>query len=72
MNSNRRARPAWVIPAALIAQSIIAALTLRDIARRPTDLVRGDKNLWRVASTLNTLGAIGYWTIGRRSHGSVH
>jgi hypothetical protein len=43
------------------------ALTWRDINRRPAHRMRGTKRLWRVASAANTLGAVAYWLVARRS-----
>ena len=42
------------------------AVTWRDISRRSPEQVRGSKNLWRFASAVNTLGAVGYWLGARR------
>jgi hypothetical protein len=53
----------------LIGHGLIAALTWRDIKRRPTEQVRGSKTLWRILSAVNTLGSVGYWLIGRRYGG---
>jgi hypothetical protein len=44
----------------------VVAVTWRDISRRPPDQVRGSKRLWRLASAVNTLGALAYWLGGRR------
>ncbi|HVA21894.1 MAG TPA: hypothetical protein VNN74_07345 [Candidatus Micrarchaeia archaeon] len=44
----------------------IAAITWRDIHRRPAGKIRGSKRLWRIASAVNTLGAAGYWLAARR------
>ncbi len=43
----------------------VAAWTWRDIDRRPAERVRGSKTVWKVASALNTLGAVAYWVAGR-------
>ena len=45
---------------------LVAAVTWRDIGRRSPQQLRGSKRLWRVASALNTLGAVAYWLAGRR------
>lgn len=39
---------------------------LIDIRRRPADLIRGPKRLWRAAAAVNALGPLAYFTIGRR------
>jgi hypothetical protein len=50
----------------LIGHTIVATVTWRDIRRQPAQRVRGSKTFWRIASAVNTLGAAGYWLIGRR------
>jgi len=45
---------------------VVVALTWRDIGRRPPNLLRGSKRLWRIASALNALGAAAYWLAARR------
>jgi hypothetical protein len=59
-------RPIKVIAAILPVHGIIAALTWRDLNRRPDDQVRGPKRMWRIASAMNTAGSAAYWIIGRR------
>ncbi len=49
-----------------LAHAAITALTWRDLRRRPDGEVRGRKNLWRAASTLNTGGSVAYWLFGRK------
>ena len=44
----------------------IAWITWRDIRIRPDDKVRGPKRVWRLASAVNTLGSMAYWTLARR------
>lgn len=44
----------------------VAALTWRDIDRRPAARVRGTKGAWKLASGLNTLGSVAYWMAGRQ------
>jgi hypothetical protein len=48
----------------------IMALTWRDLRSRPAGLIRGPKQLWRVASALNTSGSAAYWLFGRRRRAS--
>ena len=50
---------------ALIVHLIVTTLTWRDLAPRTPGQVRGSARLWRVASGLNTLGSVAYWTVGR-------
>jgi len=52
--------------AAVILNAIIASFTWRDLRRRPAELVRGPKILWRVWASLNTTGSVAYWLVGRR------
>lgn len=44
----------------------VAAFTWRDIERRPAERIRGDKRLWKIASSVNTLGSAAYWLAGRK------
>jgi len=48
----------------------IMALTWRDLRSRPPGQIRGPKQLWRVASALNTSGSAAYWLFGRRRRAS--
>jgi hypothetical protein len=50
----------------LTGHVIFASVTWRDIKRRPAGQVRGSKTLWRILSSVNSLGSVGYWLIGRR------
>jgi hypothetical protein len=51
---------------AVVLNAIIASFTWRDLRRRPPELVRGPKFLWRLWSSLNTTGSVPYWLVGRR------
>jgi hypothetical protein len=51
---------------ALFVHVIMTTLTWRDLARRSPGQIRGSAQLWRVASGLNTLGSVAYWTVGRK------
>lgn len=42
-------------------------VALRDLARRPADLVNGSKGKWVALSFLNFAGPIAYLVVGRRS-----
>ncbi|WP_157887524.1 hypothetical protein [Frondihabitans sp. PAMC 28766] len=66
MKNTRRKLPPGALAAILVAHSLAAALTWRDISARPERLIRGSKDIWRFASVINRLGVIGYWTLGRR------
>ena len=57
---------ARVVVAAVAVQAAVAAVTIRDINRRPKRDVRGPKALWRLVGGANTLGSIAYWVLGRR------
>jgi hypothetical protein len=63
--ANKKADPRVVI-AAVAVQSVIAAVTLRDLARRPADRIRGPKWMWRIFGTANTAGSAAYWLVGRK------
>jgi hypothetical protein len=55
-----------VLAAAAVVQAVVGTLTVRDISRRTPDQVRGPKLLWKLWAGSNTLGALGYWLVGRR------
>lgn len=57
-----------VIGVALVVHVAAATLTWRDLRRRPRSAVRGNPNLWRTLSVLNTMWSAVYWTLGRRRH----
>jgi len=63
--ANKKADPRIVV-AAVAIQAVIAALTLRDLAQRPADAVRGPKWVWRIFGTANTAGSAAYWLFGRK------
>ena len=55
--------------AILVAASIqisLAATAWVDLARRPSELVRGPKPAWALAIAVNFVGPIAYFTVGRR------
>jgi hypothetical protein len=52
--------------AVLFVHVVVTTLTWRDLARRSPGQIRGNAQLWRVASGLNTLGSVAYWTVGRK------
>ena len=60
--------PLLLIVPALIVHVTFWVLTWRDLSRRTDAEVRGSRVLWRIASALNSLGSLGYWTLGRRRH----
>jgi hypothetical protein len=66
--SRKRPDPRVVI-AAVAVQAVVGTLTVRDIARRPDDQVRGPKLLWKLWGGTNTLGALVYWVFGRKRGG---
>ena len=49
-----------------VTDLIAKIVMLVDIRRRPANLIRGPKRLWRAAAAVNTLGPLAYFTIGRR------
>ena len=59
-------RPFAIVLAAVAVQAAIAAVTIRDINRRPKEAVRGPKFLWRIVGGANTLGSAAYWVLGRK------
>ncbi|TDW15235.1 hypothetical protein [Kribbella kalugense] len=53
-----------------VVESVLKAVALADLARRPADQVRGPKPLWALALTLlNSLGTapVAYWLYGRKN-----
>ncbi|TDO66810.1 hypothetical protein EV651_104377 [Kribbella sp. VKM Ac-2571] len=59
-----------LVVAGAVAESVLKAVALADLARRPASQVRGPKPLWALALTLlNSLGAapIIYWLYGRKT-----
>jgi hypothetical protein len=62
--SEQRSRVIKVVLLCLPVHILIAALTWHDVSHRRADQVRGSKRLWRLASALNTLGAVAYWLAG--------
>jgi hypothetical protein len=62
-----RSRPKRTALAALVlAEAGLAALTWRDLRRRPASQIRGSKRLWRVVSIINPGNSVAYWLIGRK------
>jgi len=68
LDSNKKTR---LVVAVVALQAALAAVTVRDINRRPKEAVRGPKRLWRVVGSANTLGSIAYWAIGRKRGAAV-
>ena len=58
-----------VLATVAVVHLTVMALTWRDLRARPAGQVRGPKQLWRVASALNTTGSAAYWLFGRRRRG---
>ena len=58
--------------AAVAVQAAVAAVTIRDINRRPREAVRGPKALWRLLGGANTLGSVAYWVLGRKRTAASH
>jgi hypothetical protein len=62
----RRPNPKVVV-AVVAVEVAVAVLAYRDLARRPDELVRGPKRLWRVVIGMNPGNSLFYWLLGRRS-----
>jgi hypothetical protein len=63
---NKRSLAGRIIAVVVLAVSLVlVGAAERDIQRRAPDEMRGNKALWRLLC-LNALGAIGYFTWGRR------
>jgi hypothetical protein len=50
----------------VLAEVGLAALTWRDLRRRPAEEIRGSKRFWRIISTINPGNSVAYWLVGRR------
>jgi hypothetical protein len=61
---SRGRRSAIVVAGAVQVGLTVAALV--DLRRRPARRIRGDKRLWIVASFVNFVGPIAYFTKGRK------
>ena len=60
-------RPKRIALTALVLAEVgLAALTWRDIRRRPAEEIRGSKLFWRIISTINPGNSVAYWLVGRR------
>jgi hypothetical protein len=55
----------------LVVHAAVTAYTWHDLNRRSDAEVRGSKRVWRIASGLNTLGTLAYFTLGRKYRGSA-
>jgi hypothetical protein len=67
VTKTRAAHRTRVTITVLFIHLIVTTLTWRDLARRSPRQIRGNAQLWRVASGLNTLGSLAYWTVGRKT-----
>jgi hypothetical protein len=63
-NNAKPSRP--VLAAIAVTHVAVTALTWRDLRSRTPGQVRGNKEVWRTVSALNTLGSAGYWLFARR------
>jgi hypothetical protein len=52
--------------AAAAAELSLKVAALIDISRRPAELVRGPKALWRAVQVVNLLGPLSYFAFGRK------
>ncbi|TQF74223.1 hypothetical protein FK531_06155 [Rhodococcus spelaei] len=50
-----------------VVEVVMLVATQIDIARRPAELVRGPKNLWRALAFVNIVGPVAYFVRGRRT-----
>lgn len=61
-----------LVIAGVVVESVLKAVALADLARRPAAQVRGPKPMWALLLTLsNSLGVapVIYWLYGRRREG---
>jgi len=50
-----------------VVETVLTAVALRDLRRRPSSSVRGPKSLWALASFVQPVGPLAYLLFGRRS-----
>lgn len=55
-----------VVIVAGVLELLLTAAATRDLKQRPRDLVRGPKPLWLMAFTVQPVGPIAYFVLGRR------
>lgn len=55
-----------------LVQAAVGPVTLRDLAQRSDDQVRGPRLLWRVWGGSNLAGAASYWLFGRKRAAGAH
>lgn len=56
-----------IVVAAGIVEAVVTTWCLRDLTRRPAELVRGPKLLWGPAMSVQPFGPIAYLVWGRRT-----
>jgi hypothetical protein len=49
-----------------LVELVLTFIALRDLKRRPRDLVRGPKPVWALVCTVQPVGPIAYLVAGRR------
>lgn len=64
--SKRRPSPG-LIAAILAVHTVVAAVTWRDLNRRPAGQIRGSRRLWKMATGVNSAASLAYWVIGRKA-----
>ena len=55
----------FVIVGAVVHITLLA-VAQRDLSRRPPELIRGPKGLWRMVTMINVLGPLAYLVFGRK------
>ena len=51
---------------AAVAELTLKITALIDIKRRPAELIRGPKGVWRAAMLINLIGPLSYFAFGRK------
>jgi hypothetical protein len=64
--SELTSRQRTAIVAASAVEVVLTTVALVDLARRPSDQVRGSKPLWALGCFVQPIGPIAYLTFGRR------
>jgi FixJ family two-component response regulator len=64
--SELSSRQRTVLGSLAAAELSLKIAALVDISRRPAELIRGPKLLWRAAMVVNLIGPVSYFAFGRK------
>lgn len=60
-----------IVAVLLAAQAVAGPLTLRDLAHRSNEQIRGPRLVWKLWAGTNLAGVAAYWLIGRKKNGEL-